>query len=86
MSFFSRNTIITGAVVLIFISAFLWWIFATPSYDVIERVPGQDNRPPQRQISDSIIIGEFIDTLGIPEEILPGSLMACLHPGKEAHR
>lgn len=69
----SRNSIIVGAVVLLFITAFSWWIFAKPSYDVIARVPGLDNRPPQRQISDSIYIGEFIDTLGILEEILPGS-------------
>ena len=69
----SRNSIIVGAVVLLFITAYSWWIFAKPSYDVIPRVPGLDNRPPQRQISDSIFIGEFIDTLGILEEILPGS-------------
>jgi outer membrane protein assembly factor BamB len=69
----SRNTILVGAVVLLFISAFFWWIFANPSYNVVERVPGMDNRPPQKQISDSIVIGEFIDTLGTVEEILPGS-------------
>jgi outer membrane protein assembly factor BamB len=32
-----------------------------------------DNRPPIKQISDSVVIGEFIDTLGTIEEILPGS-------------
>ena len=69
----NRNTIIVTSVIVISIAAFSWWIFAGPSYNVLERVPGLDNRPPQRQISDSIIIGEFIDTLGTPEEILPGS-------------
>lgn len=69
----TRNTVITGTVVLLFIMAFFWWIFSGPSYDVVERVPGLDNRPPQKQISDSIIIGEFFDTLGTPDEILPGS-------------
>jgi outer membrane protein assembly factor BamB len=73
MSPLSRNTIIVVSVIVIFIIAFFWWIFANLSYNVVERVPGMDNRPPQKQISDSIIIGEYIDTLGTIEEILPGS-------------
>lgn len=59
--------------IIIFIVAFAWWIFAKPSYNVVERVPGMDNRPPQKQISDSVIIGEFLDTLGAVDEIVPGS-------------
>ena len=58
---------------MIFTAAFLWWILTTPSYKVIERVPGMDDRPPQKQISDSVIIGEFLDSLGTIEEILPGN-------------
>ena len=73
MSSLSRNTIITGSAIVLFTTAFSWWIFANSSYNVVERLPGMDNRPPQRQISDSIIIGEFLDTLGSIEEILPGS-------------
>jgi outer membrane protein assembly factor BamB len=73
MSSFSRNTIIVGTAVVIFVAAFALWIFARPSYNVVERVPGLDNRPPQKQLSDSVIIGQFIDTLGKMEEVLPGS-------------
>ena len=73
MSSLSRNSIVLGAVVLFFITVFSWWIFTGPSYKVVARVPGLDNRPVQRQVSDSVIIGEFIDTLGALKEIVPGS-------------
>lgn len=73
MSSLIRNRIITGTAVAVFAVLFSWWIFATPSYDVVERIPGMDNRPPQKQISDSIFIGEFSDTLGVLEEIAQGS-------------
>jgi outer membrane protein assembly factor BamB len=69
----SRNTLIIAAAAVLFAAVFSWWLFAYPSYNVVERVPGMDNRPPQKQISDSVIIGEFLDTLGSIEEILPGS-------------
>ena len=70
----SRNTIIiVVSVIILFTAALAWWIFATPKYNVVERVPGMDNRPPQRQIPDSVIIGEFFDTLGHIDEVLPGS-------------
>ena len=70
----NRNTIIiTVLAAVVFTAAFSWWIFATPSYNVVERVPGLDNRPTQKPISDSVVIGEFMDTLGIADEILPGS-------------
>jgi outer membrane protein assembly factor BamB len=32
-----------------------------------------DNRPPQKQISDSVVIGEFFDTMGVAEEPVGGS-------------
>lgn len=70
---FSRNIILTGSAILMFLAAFSWWIFASPSYKVVERIPGMDNRPPQKQISDSVVIGQFIDTLGIVKDVVPGS-------------
>lgn len=65
--------LITGFAAVLFTGVILWWLIAVPSYIVIERVPGMDNRPPQKQMSDSVIIGEFADTLGTEEEVIPGS-------------
>ncbi|HUX97609.1 MAG TPA: PQQ-binding-like beta-propeller repeat protein [Bacteroidales bacterium] len=59
--------------IAVFAALFSWWIFATPSYDTAVRLPGMDNRPPQKQISDSIYIGENFDTLEIIDEVVPGS-------------
>jgi outer membrane protein assembly factor BamB len=69
-----RYTIIYISIaVIICCAVFSWWIFSRPSYNVVERVPGMDNRPPQRPISDSVIIGEFFDTLGSIDGVIPGS-------------
>jgi len=69
----NRNNILVGVVIAVFLTAFSWWIFARPSYNVVERVPGLDNRPAQKPISDSVLIGEFFDTLGTSTEIIDGS-------------
>jgi len=50
----------------------MWWIFSKPSYVTVERLPGMDNRPPKKPKSDSIVIGEFFDTLNSIDEIVPG--------------
>ena len=68
-----NNTVITGSAVILFAAAFSWWIFATPSYNVIERVPGMDYRPKIQPISDSVFIGEFVDTLNVIDEVITGS-------------
>lgn len=73
MSFLNKDRIIVGGVILCFVSVFSWWLFSTPSYKVVERVPGLDNRPQTRQVSDSVIIGEFFDMTGTAGEIIPGS-------------
>lgn len=59
--------------VLILAALFSWWIYAAPSYKVVERIPGMDNRPPRKAISDSVIIGQNFDTLGSLDDALPGS-------------
>lgn len=68
-----KISVITGSVVILFAAAFSWWIFAAPSYKVVERVPGMDERPKTALVSDSVNIGEFIDSLGIINEIIAGS-------------
>ena len=69
----NRNSVIIGSAVAVFALLFSWWIFATPSYDVVVRLPGMDDRPPQKPMSDSIFIGEYMDILGTLDEIMPGS-------------
>lgn len=59
-------------VVTLLVATFLSWIIVTPSYNVVVRLPGMDERPPQKQQSDSIIIGENLDTLGTFDEMAPG--------------
>ena len=73
MSLFKRNSVIIGASVAVFAIVFSWWVLSSPSYNVVVRVPGMDNRPPQKQISDSIFIGQNFDTLGIFDEVVSGS-------------
>jgi outer membrane protein assembly factor BamB len=73
LSLFRRNSIIIGTSVAVFALVFSWWVLSSPSYDVVVRVPGMDNRPPQKQISDSIFIGQNFDTLGIIDEVVSGS-------------
>ncbi len=69
----SRTTIITGITVAVFTGVFLWWLFAVPSYTTIERIPGMDNRPPIKPLSDLVNIGENFDSLGQMDKVLPGS-------------
>lgn len=50
-----------------------WWIIDDhyPS-DIIARVPGMDNRPKAEPRPDSVIIGEFFDTLNLFDEEAAG--------------
>ena len=69
-----NNTLITGIVAVILAALLVWWLVDDhyPS-DVIVRLPGMDNRPKIEPRSDSVIIGEFFDTLGNFDEFVPGS-------------
>lgn len=67
------NILITGSAAIICAAIFFWWIFAEPSYEVVLRVPGQDNRPPVKAVSDSVFIGENFDSLGVFDEAIEGS-------------
>jgi len=69
----SRTTIITGITAVAFTVVFSWWIFAVPSYKTPERIPGMDNRPPIKPMSDIVNIGEDFDSLGQMDKVLTGS-------------
>jgi outer membrane protein assembly factor BamB len=73
MALFKKNPstpVILAAVV--FTSAFLYWIFADPVRGLAARVPGMDNRPPQKPVSDSVFIGENFEALGREVIAAPG--------------
>ena len=58
----------------IFAGALIWWLSGYNNQDDIAvRVPGMDNRPKVEPRSDSVIIGEFFDTLGTFDEFVAGS-------------
>ena len=61
---------VTGS---LFLGIFVWWMADDhQSWDVALREPGMDNRPKVEPRSDSVIIGEFFDTLGIFDDVAPG--------------
>jgi outer membrane protein assembly factor BamB len=59
-------------VVAAFLGLLVWWLLKNQPLDVSERVPGMDNRPKQVPRSDSVIIGEYFDTLGSFDELISG--------------
>jgi hypothetical protein len=65
-----NNILIIGVVVTVFTAILIWWFLKDDPIDVAERVPGMDNRPKMEARSDSVIIGQFFDTLGSGEQIL----------------
>lgn len=68
ISFIIVGTTAVFAVVLLF-----WVINNNQPFNISIRVPGMDNRPRLPFRSDSVVIGQFLDTLGIIDGIEPGS-------------
>lgn len=70
----NNNILFTGTAVVIFTALLIWWLVEDhyPS-NVIERVPGMDNRPEMAPRSDSVIVGEFFDTLNPFDEYVAGN-------------
>lgn len=66
--------IIPGIVAIVLAALLYWWISGDhyPA-DIVLRIPGMDNRPKAEPRSDSVIIGEFFDTLDAIDTIRPGS-------------
>jgi len=72
MSSLKKNRIIIGVVIAVFTIVLFWWLLRDQPFDLSERVPGMDNRPKMVPRSDSVIIGQFFDTLAEPDEIIAG--------------
>jgi outer membrane protein assembly factor BamB len=67
-----RKRILIVSVVIVFVTALFWWLFKTEPLALSERVPGMDDRPKTEKKSDSVIIGQYFDTLSTMDAIVPG--------------
>ncbi|HZK60639.1 MAG TPA: PQQ-binding-like beta-propeller repeat protein [Anaerovoracaceae bacterium] len=72
ISFRKNNVVLTGVIIAAFASLLLWWILKDQPIEVTERIPGMDNRPKMKIRSDSVVIGEFFDSLAEFDEIVAG--------------
>jgi outer membrane protein assembly factor BamB len=68
----SNYGLITGVAASLFAGVLFWWLITPAPFDLNVRVPGMDNRPPLAIRSDSVIIGEFFDTMGVIDETAYG--------------
>jgi outer membrane protein assembly factor BamB len=68
-----NNIIITVFFAALFGGALLWWL-ADDHYpaELKVRLPGMDNRPKVEPRSENVVVGEFFDSLGTFDELLPG--------------
>lgn len=73
MALYKNKNLVIGAVSVAFAGLLFWWIAGDHLLAVIsERMPGADNRPKLVERPDSVIIGQFFDTLGRFDEMIPG--------------
>jgi outer membrane protein assembly factor BamB len=73
MAFYKNKNFVIWAVCLAFSGLLFWWLAGDHLPAVIsERVPGADKRPKLVERPDSVIIGQFFDSLGKFDEMLPG--------------
>jgi len=74
MSLFKRNSTAYISLFLIALSIVLFlWLFKDPYGDLTERIPGMDNRPKMEIRSDTVIVGEFLDTLAEFDDFVAGN-------------
>ena len=68
-----KKNIIIGVIAIAISSALLlWWILMPQPLDLTERIPGMDNRPKMEARSDTVVIGQFFDTLAQFDELIKG--------------
>lgn len=68
-----KRILIIGLCILCFGGSLAWWFGSNHFPEAIElRIPGMDNRPKLEPRSDSVIIGEFFDTLNLFDSLVPG--------------
>ncbi len=71
----NRNIrLIIVAIASVFSIVLLWWVINNQQpFNITKRVPGMDNRPKLSFSTDSVNIGQYLDTLSTMDEIVPGS-------------
>ena len=67
-----KGVIIIASAASVFAILLFWWLLSDQPISLGERVPGMDDRPKAEARSDSVIIGQFFDTLGTMDAVLPG--------------
>lgn len=68
-----NSTLIISFTVVAFVVTLFIWLLKDQPIDLSARIPGMDNRPKMEARSDSVIIGEFIDTLSVLDEVVAGN-------------
>lgn len=73
MTLRKNNRLLTGVSAVIFAAVLVWWLAADhyPA-EMTMRVPGMDNRPKIEPRSEEVIVGEFFDSIGAFDEMVPG--------------
>ena len=67
-----KRTLIPAGVVVVLAFVLFWWLLKVQPLDLSERIPGMDNRPKMEARSDTVIIGQFFDTLAEMDVVVPG--------------
>ena len=66
-----KEVIIVAVAASVFAIILFWWLLSDQPLRLGERIPGMDDRPKAEAKSDSVIIGQFFDTLGTMDEVIP---------------
>jgi outer membrane protein assembly factor BamB len=67
-----KEVIIVAGSASVFAIVLFWWLLSNQPLRLSERIPGMDDRPKAEAKSDSVIIGQFFDTLGTMDAVIPG--------------
>src|ERR1035437_364578 len=67
-----KRTLIVAGVVLVFAFILFFWLLKDQPLDLSERIPGMDDRPKMEAKSDTVIIGQFFDTLAQMDTMVAG--------------
>ena len=69
-----NKNFITGVATVVFGAVLVWWLAGShyPA-EIVERVPGMDNRPKIVPRPDTVVIGEFFDTINQVDDYAYGN-------------